>query len=386
MDSSYLAKRAYSVKASIRTRMLELASTMDRVVPLGRGDPDFDTPSAIVAGGVTALQEGAHHYTAPAGLPALRSAICEKLSKDNGLAYAADQVIVTNGVQEAALIAILASVDPGDEVVLQAPRFNAFDHMVNLAGGTVVTVPTHENDDFALKAERIEAVLTERSKLLVVANPNNPTGALTEKDDLTEIAELARERNLLVLSDEIYEKILFDGKEHHSLAGFNGLYDRTITVNGFSKAYAMTGWRVGYLAAPKWFMEPAVEIKHTISICTAPAMQLGALAALDAGLPGLESMAAAYDRRRRLILAKLDALGLTYGQPGGGLYIYANISTTGLDAETFCFELLKQQQVMIFPGTLFSDDANQHVRITLLSPDDMIREALERLEAFVKAL
>ncbi len=385
-SASHLAKRAVSVESSIRTRMLLLAREMDDVVTLGRGDPDFDTPPDIVQAGVRALESGDTHYTAPPGLPELREAISAKLQRDNGLSYESDQIIVTNGCQEALLIAIMALVDPGDEVILQAPRFNAFDCMVNLAGGRIVDVPTREVDDFALKADAIRQVVTDRSKLLVVANPNNPTGALTGRDDLLEIAELADETGLLVISDEIYEKLVFDGMQHHSMAGMASLYERTVTVNGFSKAYAMTGWRVGYLAAPHWFMEPAIEIKHTLSICTPPALQRGALAALEQGDAAVAGMLERYQQRLELILTGLDGLGITYGRPGGGMYVYANISSTGMDAETFCYELLRQEQVMIFPGTMFADPANQHVRITLLSPRSSIAEALARMARFIGCL
>ena len=381
---TYLADRAVSVEASIRTRMLGIAAELDDLILLGRGDPDFDTVTGVVAPAVKALEDGEHHYTAPAGLLELRQAVASKLERDNQLAYSPEQIIITNGCQEALTIAILALVNPGDEVVLQLPRFNAFDYMVNLAGGRVVDVPTRQEDDFALKADAIHDVLTERTKLLVIANPNNPTGGLTSQAGLLEIAELADERELLVVSDEIYEKLLFDSAEHHSLAGMGRMYDRTITVNGFSKAYAMTGWRVGYLAAPTWFMESATEIKHTMSICTAPALQRGALAALEMGDAIIGPMLDEYQRRLDVILEGLDRMGLTYGRPGGGMYVYANISSTGMDAETFCYELLRQEQVMIFPGTMFADPANQHVRITLLSPMSSIRDALDRMARFVE--
>ena len=381
---SYLAARAVSVKSSFRTRMLELAAGLDDIIALGRGDPDFETPPAIVAAGTSALAGGYTHYTAPPGLPELREAISGKLERDNGLRYPSSRIIVTNGVQEALLISILGLVDPGDEVVLQAPRFNAFDHMVNLAGGRVVDVPTLEEDDFALKADAIRSVLTNCSKLLVIANPNNPTGGLTPRAELERIAKLADEHDLLVISDEIYEKLVFGNAQHVSLGTIDGMSDRTITVNGFSKAYAMTGWRVGYLAAPAWFMEPAVEIKHTLSICTSPALQRGALAALEGGDEAVASMLAEYERRLELILRSLDDMGISYGRPGGGMYVYANISSTGLDAETFCYELLRQEQVMVFPGTMFADPANRHIRITLLSPFSSIEEALKRMKGFVE--
>ena len=221
-------------------------------------------------------------------------------------------------------------------------------------------------------------------ELLVIANPNNPTGGLTPRAELERIAKLADEHDLLVISDEIYEKLVFGNAEHVSLGTLDGMSDRTITVNGFSKAYAMTGWRVGYLAAPAWFMEPAVEIKHTLSICTPPALQRGALAALDGGDEAVASMLAEYERRLELILRSLDDMHISYGRPGGGMYVYANISSTGLDAETFCLELLGQEQVMVFPGTMFADPANHHIRITLLSPFESMEEALKRMKRFVE--
>ena len=381
---SHLAARAVSVKSSFRTRMLELSAGLDGIIALGRGDPDFDTPPEIVAAGAEALAGGYTHYTAPPGLPELRGAVSRKLKRDNGLDYPANQIIVTNGVQEALLISILALVDPGDEVVLQAPRFNAFDYMVNLAGGRVVEVPTLEADDFALRADAIRDALTERSKLLVIANPNNPTGGLTPREELARIAALVEEHDLLVISDEIYEKLIFGGREHVSLGTLGHLLHRTVTVNGLSKAYAMTGWRIGYLAAPAWFMEPAVEIKHTLSICTPPALQRGALAALEGGDQAVAEMLAEYERRLDLVLRSLDAMGISYGRPGGGMYVYANISSTGLDAETFCLELLRQEKVMVFPGTMFADPANRHIRITLLSPYASMEKALGRMKRFVE--
>jgi aminotransferase len=382
--AKYLARRAVTVEASIRTRMLHLAAKLEDVIALGRGDPDFDTPAAIVQAGVRALEQGFHHYTIPAGLAELRTAISDKLLREKGLEYSPKQVIVCNGCQEAAFIAILALVDPGDEVILQAPRFDAFDYMVNIAGGRVVTVPTKEEEDFALKAEDLRRAITDKTKLLLVANPNNPTGALIGRDELEKIAELAVQNDLLVISDEIYDKIIFDNREHYSLASFPDMYERTVTINGFSKAYAMTGWRVGYLAAPMWLIEPAIEIKHSISICTPPAMQCGALEAIRHGETALAEMVATYQRRRDLIMKGLDQLGMTYGHPGGGMYVYVNVSSSGLDAERFCYDLLEQEKVMIFPGTMFADKRNQHVRISLLAPEKKIQEALHRIGRFLK--
>ncbi|MCZ7567127.1 MAG: pyridoxal phosphate-dependent aminotransferase [Ardenticatenaceae bacterium] len=379
----HLASRIEHVELSIRTKMLELAATLDDVIALGRGDPDFDTPEHIVAAAQKALAEGAHHYTGPTGLPQLRNAVAEKLRRDNNLTYEADEVIICNGCQEALFITFMALLNPGDEVLVQAPRFNAYDHMIELAGGKVVTVPTYEEDDFALRPAEIETRITPRTKVLAVVTPNNPTGGVIPRNALREIARLAVERDLIVISDEIYEKLIYDDLEHVSLGTFPGTRERTVTINGFSKAYAMTGWRVGYLAAPRPFVRAITEVKHTISISTPTSMQLGALAALEGPEEPIRAMRDEYDRRRRFLMAALDEMGISYGYPGGAMYIYANISSLGMDSEEFCYELLRQAQVMIFPGTLFGDEHKNHIRISLLAPLPRMVEAVERMKAFV---
>lgn len=381
-----LSSKIQTIEISVRTRMLEIAETLDDLVALGRGDPDFDTPAHIVEAAQQALAAGAHHYTGPIGLPELREAVADKLKSENGLDYSADEVIICNGCQEALFIVMQALLDDGDEVLLQSPRFNSYDHMVEMAGGTVVSVPTYEKDDFALLPGEIEKRITPRTKVLAVVTPNNPTGGVIPPDVLEDIARLAVERDLIVISDEIYEKVIFDDLEHVSLGTFPGMRDRTITINGFSKAYAMTGWRVGYLAAPTSFVRAVTEVKHTISISTSTPMQRGALAALQGPIDPIDAMIAEYDRRRRFLMSALDEMGITYGYPGGAMYIYANISSTGLDSETFCLELLRQAQVMIFPGTMFADPNKDHIRISLLAPMPKMRDAVERIHTFVAGL
>lgn len=381
-----LSSRIQQVELSIRTKMLEAASTLDDVIALGRGDPDFDTPEHIVAAAQKALAEGMHHYTAPTGLPQLRQAIARKLNDENGLEYSADEVVICNGCQEALYIIMQALLNSGDEVLLQAPRFNAYDHMVDMAGGKVVPIPTFEEDDFALRPEEIEQRITPRTKILAVVTPNNPTGGVIPPEVLAKIAQLAVKRDLIVISDEIYEKVIFDNLQHVSLGAFPGMRERTITVNGFSKAYAMTGWRVGYFAAPHPFVRAITEVKHTISISTSTPMQMGALAALAGPQEPIQAMVAEYDRRRQFLMQALDEMGVSYGYPGGAMYVYANVASTGLDSETFCLELLKQAQVMIFPGTLFADEHKNHIRISLLAPMPKMEQAVERMKKFVANL
>lgn len=371
------------MQAGMRTRMLDMASRLDDVITLGRGDPDFPAPAHVAEAAKAALDRGETHYTPPAGLPQLREAIALKLQRENGLDYAADEIVVTNGCQEALFLLLQVLIGPGDELLLQEPRYNAYDHMTELAGGAVISAPTRQEDDFALTAAQVQARLTPRTKAIAVVTPNNPTGGVIPPRRLAELAALCVERDLVVISDEIYEKLMYDGLEHASLGAFPGMRERTVTVNGFAKAYAMTGLRVGYFAAPRAFVQAVIEIKHTMSICTATPMQWAALAALTGPQEVVEEMRQEYDRRRRALMEALDDMDLTYGHPGGGMYIYVNVAATGLDSETFCLRLLQEEGVMIFPGTLFGDSRRDHVRITLLQPLDDIRRATERMKRFL---
>lgn len=371
------------VQGSLRSQMLEMASHLEDVITLGRGDPDLDAPVHVVEAAKEALDNGHTHYTPPAGLPELREAIANKLRVENGLDYTADEVVVTNGCQEALYLLIQALIGPGDELILQEPRYNAYDHMVNLAGGQIVSVLTTQENDFALTAEEVAAKLTPQSKAIAVVTPNNPTGGVIPPARLAELAELCVERDLIVISDEIYEKLMYDGLEHASLAAFPGMRERTITVNGFAKSFAMTGLRVGYFAAPREFTQAVVEVKHTMSICTATPMQQAALAALTGPQSAVEGMRLEYDRRRKALMQALDDMDLTYGHPGGGMYIYVNVSSTGMNSEDFCLRLLQEEGVMIFPGTLFGDTKKDHVRITLLQPLEDIAKATARMKTFI---
>ncbi len=240
-----LAERIQENDVSFRTKMLEIAAGLTDVIAMGRGDPDFQTPGFYRRRGQAAIDANQHHYTHPTGLPQLRAAIAEKLRLENDLDYSKDEIVVTAGAQEALMLCILALVNPGDEVLLPSPRFTTYDTAVRMCGGVPVPVPTYEEDDFALMPAELEKRITDRTKVLVLVTPNNPTGAVTPPAVVREIAELAKRYNLIVLSDEIYEKLIYEGSEHLSIGSLPGMKERTITLNGFSKAYAMTGWRVG---------------------------------------------------------------------------------------------------------------------------------------------
>lgn len=373
-----LSSRIVEEDVSYRTRMMEIAAGLDDVIAMGRGDPDFHTPAHIVEAAKRAIDDDRHHYTPPHGLPALREAIADNLRRF-GLDYEPDEVAVTAGVQEAIMLCMLAYVDAGDEVLITSPRFTTYDTAVHLCGGTAVPVPTYERDDFALMPAEIEARITDRTKLLVLVSPNNPTGAVTPPSVIREIAELARRHDLIVLSDEIYADLIYDGAEHLSIGSLPGMKDRTVTLNGFSKSYAMTGWRVGYLAAPLDMIRSLTEPRHTLSINTSTPSQYAALAALTGPQDALGEMREAYAERRAFLMKAADEMGLTYGFPGGAFYLYTNVSASGEGAADFCVRLLREGRVLVFPGALFGDEVDAYVRISYLQPMDRLREAMDRM-------
>lgn len=381
-----LAGRIVEEDVSIRTKMLETAAGMQDVIALGRGDPDFHTPPHIVEAAKRALDQNQHHYTHPAGLPVLREAIAGSLAADFGLRYNADEIIVTAGVQESIMLCMLGLVNPGDEVLITSPRFTTYDMAVHMCGGVPVPVPTYEEDDFALMPAAIAARINPRTKVLVLVTPNNPTGAVTPPHVIREIGDLVIRHNLVLIADEIYAKLIYPGSEHLSAATLPGLRERTITLNGFSKAYAMTGWRVGYMAAPEEFARQLVEPHHTLSINANTPAQYGALAAITGPQDAVEAMREEYAERRAYMMEALSQMGLTYGHPGGAFYIYTNVASTGLAAPEFCMELLRKTGVMIFPGELFGDDSGRYVRISYLQPLPRIREAVDRMGQFMGGL
>jgi aminotransferase len=380
------ASRLSAEDVSFRTKLMEAAVGLPDVIAMGRGDPDFHTPAHIVEAAKRAIDDNQHHYTHAAGIEPLREAIADKLRRENGLDYGVDEIIVTSGAQEAIMLCMLALVDPGDEVLLPTPRFTTYDSAVELCGGVPVPVPTNEADDFAMVPAEIEARITERTKVLVLVTPNNPTGAVTPPAMIREIADIARRHDLIVISDEIYEKLVYEGNEHLAIGSVPGMRERVITLNGFSKSYAMTGWRVGYLAAPAAFTRLLIEPRHTLSINTSTPSQFAALAALTGPQAPVEEMVRQYKERRDLMMQALDEMRLTYGHPGGAFYIYVNTTSTGLDAERFCMTMLREAQVMFLPGTMFGDPRGEHIRIGYLQPKERIEEAVRRMKPVLEAL
>ncbi len=377
------ASRIVEEDGSFRTKMLGIAAERDDVIALGRGDPDFHTPRHVVEAAKAAIDANQHHYTGPTGLPPLRQAIADNLKADYGFDYTADEIVVTAGVQESIMLTMLAVCEPGDEVLITSPRFTTYDTAVHLCGGVPVPVPTYQKDDFALDVAEIEARITDRTRVFVLVSPNNPTGAVTPPDVIRQIADLALKHDLLIVADEIYAKLIYPPHEHLSLATLPGMKERTITLNGFSKTYAMTGWRIGYLAAPADFVEKVTETRHTLSINSCTVSQHAALAALTGPEDDMQAMYDAYAERRAYLMEALTKAGLSYGAPGGAFYIYTNISASGMKAKAFCETLLRETGVMVFPGDMFGEPDSDFIRISYLQPLPLIEEAMGRIERFM---
>jgi aspartate/methionine/tyrosine aminotransferase len=377
-----LAARIVEEDGAFRTRMLGIAAGLTDVIALGRGDSDFHTPAHIVEAAKAALDDNQHHYTGPTGIPALREAIATDLGSRYGLDYGSDEILVTAGAQEAIMLTMLGLCSPGDEVLITSPRFTTYDTAVRLCGGTPVPVPTWERDDFALDVAEIEARITPRTRMFVLVSPNNPTGAVTPPDAIRAIAELAIRHDLVIVADEIYGRMIYAPNEHLSIATLPGMRERTVTLNGFSKTYAMTGWRIGYLAAPTDLVEMLTEPRHTLSINSCTISQYAALAALTGPQEPIDAMIEEYAERRAWLMPALTDAGFTYGHPGGAFYIYTNVSSSGLPAPRFCERLLRETGVMVFPGSMFGDESTDYIRISYLQPLPMIQEAMERVASF----
>ena len=365
--------------------MLDIAAGLNNVIPLGRGDPDFHTPAHVIEAAKQALDDNQHHYTAPTGLPQLRQAICNNLKNEYGLDYNNDEIIVTAGVQESIMLCMLGLVQTGDEVLITSPRFTTYDTAVHMCGGVPIPVPTYQKDDFALDVDEIESRITPKTRMFVMVSPNNPTGAVTPPNVIQKIASLAIKHDIIIIADEIYAKLVYPPHKHLSLGTLPGMKERTITLNGFSKTYAMTGWRVGYMAAPADFVEKLTEPRHTLSINTCTISQFAALAALTGPQDEMEATFKDYANRRAYLMTALSNAGLSYGAPGGAFYIYTNISTTGMKAKLFCENLLRKTGVMVFPGDMFGDPNSDFIRISYLQPLPVIQEAMQRIKGFIKA-
>jgi aminotransferase len=380
-----LSQRVRAVPPSGIRRFFDIIATMDDVISLGVGEPDFDTPREIVEAGVESLREGRTHYTSNFGTIELRRALAEHLHRRYGVAYdPATEILITVGASEAVDLALRATCDPGDEVILHEPSYVAYVPAIVFAGGTVVPVATRFDDDFALDPKAVEAAITPRTKALFLGYPANPTGAVLDDDVQDELARIARDHDLLVYSDEIYDRLAYGTYRHRAFSSLPGMWERTILMGGFSKAYAMTGWRVGWVCAPAPILEGIVKV-HQYGIMSAPTVaQDAALVALRDGDAAVETMVAEYDRRRRLLVDGLNRLGLPTFEPRGAFYAFPDITSTGLTSDEFTEQLLREERVAAVPGNAFGPSGEGHVRMCYATSYEKLEEALERLARFVE--
>ncbi|HEX6291638.1 MAG TPA: aminotransferase class I/II-fold pyridoxal phosphate-dependent enzyme [Herpetosiphonaceae bacterium] len=383
-----LSQRVQAVPPSGIRRFFDIAATMKEVISLGIGEPDFVTPDVIREAGIRSIQEGYTAYTSNSGLLELRQALAAHLKQLYGVEYDPEhELLITVGVSEAMQNAMLALIDPGDEVIIPEPSFVAYGPSVVFAGGVPVYVPTRVEDNFQVTGATIEAAITPRSKGILIGYPNNPTGAVMSRERLQEVAEVAARHDLLVFSDEIYDRLVY-GVQHTCFAALPGMHERTILLGGFSKAYAMTGWRLGYLAAPET-ITAAVRKIHQYAIMSAPTMsQHAALAALQ--IPEAEAevkrMIAEYDRRRQVIVSGFNRIGLPTFEPQGAFYAFPRVDHLGLTSEEFAERLLTEQHVAVIPGDAFGPSGRGFVRACYATSMDQIEEALDRIERFVSVL
>lgn len=380
-----LSGRIKNTKPSGIRKFFDIAAEMDDVLSLSIGEPDFVTPWHIREAGIYSLEQGKTHYTANLGIKELRKEISKYLKRRFSLNFTPQQTIVTVGGSEAIDLAIRAVINPGDEVLIPEPSFVCYQPITVMAGGVPVPIVTREKDQFRLKADQLKAAITERTKLLVLPYPNNPTGAIMEKDDLRAVAKVIKDKDILVLSDEIYAELTY-GRKHVSIASIDGMAERTVVVNGFSKAYSMTGWRLGFAAGPQPIIDAMARI-HQYAIMSAPTTsQYAAVEALKNGDDDIAAMRDEYDRRRIMILDGVHSLGLDCFEPFGAFYIFPYIGGFGLSSDEFCKRLLYEHRLAVVPGDAFGQSGEGFIRISYAySPDD-ITQALSRLGDFIRGL
>lgn len=366
----------------LRYALMEMANRMTDAIALGRGDPDLPCPPHIREAAARALRERPVLPAPAAGLPELRAAVAQKLRSENGIPAGPDNVIITTGGQEGLYLIMQALLDPGDQVLVPDPRYTSYDEAIASAGGEMVLIPTDHADAFNLRPEAVEAAITPRTKAVLIISPSNPTSGIVTEERLRAIAAIAQRHNLIVISDEIYEKFVYAPWQHFSIGSLPGMAERTITLNGFSKSYAMTGLRVGYVAAPADFIAAMARVKAVTTGPAATVSQWAALAALEqaeASQAAIEGFRQIYLERRQVMMDGLSALGLNYSEPRGAFFLWTNSSPTGIHATELAYLLLSEAKVLIFPGTGFGENWGGYLRISILQDTALLKEALSRM-------
>ena len=379
-----ISRRVGRVSPSGIRKFFDLLSTMDDAISLGVGEPDFVTPWHISEAGISGIEKGYTMYTSNWGMPELRQELARNLNARCGVEYDPDsELLITVGVSEGLDLAMRAVLNPKDEVISPEPTYVSYESCTVLAEGVFVPVPTTVENQFGVKAADIEERVTSRTKAILLGYPNNPTGAVMERADLEEIADVARRHDLLVISDEIYDRLVY-GIKHTCFASLPGMKERTIFLGGFSKAYAMTGWRIGYVAAPAEIIEAMTKIHQYTIMCVPIMAQMAAIEALKSGEAAVREMVADYDRRRRVMVKGLNAIGLSCFEPKGAFYAFPSVKVTGLSSQDFAERLLLEERVAVIPGSAFGDSGEGYVRCCYATALDDIREALRRMRRFVQ--
>ncbi len=382
--AEFLSSKIRNLPPSGIRRFFDMLAEMTDVISLTIGEPDFTTPEPITRAAIASLEAGETHYTANGGKAELRELIVADLADRYGLNYdPRTELIITVGASEAVDASLRAICDPGDEVIYHEPSFVAYAPCITLAGGVPVPISTTDATDFRVTAEMIEAAVTPRTKALFLGYPNNPTGAVLDRADLERIAEVVERHDLLVISDEIYERLVYGDHEHVPFSALPGMRDRTVLIGGFSKSYAMTGWRIGWVAAPAAVMAGIAKVHQYGIMCAPTSAQFAAVEALRSGEPFVLEMHAEYDRRRTYMVQRLNEIGLLCFEPKGAFYCFPDVSRTGMDDETFAQQLLREERVAVVPGTAFGPSGAGHVRICYATAYEQIVEAMDRIERFV---
>jgi aminotransferase len=384
MNSPYLAPRVASLKPSGIRKFFDIVATMDDVISLGIGEPDFITPQPILKAGIQALQQGKTHYTSNSGILELRQALSRHLAHRYAITYdPVDEIVITVGVSEALYLALTAILRAGEEVIIHTPCFVSYEAEIILAGGVPVELPCHVSDQFQLRPDALESLITPKTKAILLSYPNNPTGAVASRENLMAVARIAEKHDLVVISDEIYDQLVY-GIEHVCFAALPEMKKRTITLGGLSKNYAMTGWRIGYAAAPPDILQGLLRI-HQYTIMSAPtSAQFAGIEALLHGAQHVEDMRGEYNRRRELIVDGLNQLGLPTFEPRGAFYAFPSITVSGMDDETFAQRLLDEEKVAVVPGSAFGAAGEGFVRCSYATAYEKIEEALERMARFIQ--
>ncbi len=381
-----LSETVVELQPSGIRKFFDVVSEMPDAISLGVGEPDFDTPWHIREEGMYALEKGRTFYTSNSGLKELRQEICNYLKRRAGIEYNYEnEIIITVGGSEAIDIGLRAMIDPGDEVLIPQPSYVSYLPCVKMAYGVPVIIELKEENEFRLTAEQLEAAITDKTKILIMPFPNNPTGAIMEKADLEEIAKICIEKDIFVMSDEIYSELTYKGT-HTSIASIPGMQERTIVINGFSKAYAMTGWRLGYAAGPKEIISQMTKIHQYAIMCAPTNSQYAAVEALKYGDRDVEEMREAYNQRRRYLMHRFKEMGLECFEPFGAFYVFPNIKKFGLSSDEFATQLLKEEKIAVVPGTAFGDCGEGFLRISYAYSLENLKIALGRVENFVKRL